>query len=99
VAVGSPARRYTSSAFAGRGHERLPGDFHELRVGPLSVLVVRGDNGEVRALQNAWRRRGSALCEGTGLGLTQIRWPFNRWTYDLTGRLRVGAAGANWPES
>ena len=54
----------------------------------LSVLVVRGDDGELRAFQNACRHRGSALCEGTGTGLAEIRCPFHRWTYDLSGRLR-----------
>ena len=104
VAVSIPAARYTSSAFAALESERLwprvwqlacsldhvanPGDFHEFRIGALSVLVVRGDDLELRAFQNSCRHRGSALCEGTGLGLTEIRCPFHRWTYDLTGALR-----------
>jgi choline monooxygenase len=104
MAVTIPAHRYTSAAFAALEHERLwprvwqlacsidhvanPGDFHELRIGPISVLIVRGDDGELRAFQNACRHRGSALCEGTGLGLTELRCPFHRWSYDLTGRLR-----------
>ena len=104
MAVTIPAARYTSSAFAALEHDRLwprvwqlacsldhvanPGDFHELRIGPLSVLLVRGDDLELRAFQNACRHRGSALCEGTGLGLTELRCPFHRWAYDLSGRLR-----------
>jgi choline monooxygenase len=104
VAVTIPAARYTSSAFAALENDRLwprvwqlacsldhvanPGDFHELRIGPLSVLLVRGDDLELRAFQNACRHRGSALCEGTGRDLTELRCPFHRWTYDLTGRLR-----------
>src|SRR5450631_4073835 len=104
VAVTVPTARYTSSAFASLENDRLwprvwqlacslehvanPGDFHEYRSGPLSVLLVRGDDMELRAFQNACRHRGSALCEGTGFGLTEIRCPFHRWTYDLGGRLR-----------
>lgn len=104
MAVTIPARRYTSSAFAALENERLwprvwqlacsldhvahPGDFHEVRIGPLSVLVVRGDDHMLRAFQNACLHRGSALCEGTGLGLTEIRCPFHRWSYALDGRLR-----------
>jgi choline monooxygenase len=118
VAVTVPAPRYTSSAFAALERERLwprvwqlacsvdhvanPGDFHELRVGPLSVLLVRGDDQRLRAFQNACRHRGSALCEGTGLGLTEIRCPFHRWAYDLGGSLRevpsrkeIGVLGEN----
>lgn len=104
MAVTIPVRRYTSDAFAALENEKLwprvwqlacsvdhvasPGDFHEVRIGPLSVLVVRGDDGELRAFQNACRPRGSALCEGTGAGLTEIRCPFHRWSYDLAGQLR-----------
>jgi choline monooxygenase len=104
MAVTIPAARYTSSAFAALENDRLwprvwqlacsldhvanPGDFHELRIGPVSVLLVRGDDLELRAFQNACRHRGSALCEGTGVGLTELRCPFHRWAYDLSGRLR-----------
>src|SRR5207253_7879870 len=87
MAITIPAARYTSSAFAALENDRLwprvwllacsldhvadPGDFHELRIGPLSVLLVRGDDLELRAFQNACRHRGSALCEGTGGGLIE----------------------------
>jgi choline monooxygenase len=104
VAVKIPAARYTSSEFAALENDRLwprvwqfacsldhvanPGEFHEVRIGTLSVLLVRGEDHELRAFQNACLHRGSALCEGTGLGLREIRCPFHRWSYDLTGRLR-----------
>ncbi len=99
-----PTSRYTSPDFARLESEKLwphvwqfacavdhvadPGDFYEYTNGLLSVLLVRGDDGELRAFQNACRHRGSALCEGSGEGLTEIRCPFHRWTWDLAGRLR-----------
>src|SRR3954468_18605995 len=99
-----PAARYTSPAFAELEHERLwphvwqiactvdhvahPGDVYELRCGWLSVLIVRGDDGELRAFQNACRHRGNSLCEGMSSGLTELRCPFHRWTWDLAGQLR-----------
>ncbi len=102
--VAIPTSRYVSPEFARLERDRLwprvwqlacsldhvanPGDFHEYRVGDLSVLLVRGDDGELRAFQNACRHRGSALCDGTGGGLIEIRCPFHRWTWDLSGRLR-----------
>jgi phenylpropionate dioxygenase-like ring-hydroxylating dioxygenase large terminal subunit len=52
------------------------------------VLVVRGDDGELRAFQNACRHRGSAICEGVASGLTELQCPYHRWTWDLAGRLR-----------
>ena len=104
MAVDIPTSRYTAPEFAQREQERLwprvwqfacaldhvatPGDFYEHRLGLLSVLIVRGDDGELRAFQNACRHRGSALCEGSGAGLSELRCPFHRWTWDLSGRLR-----------
>jgi choline monooxygenase len=104
VPVTIPTSRYVSPDFARREHERLwprvwqlacatdhvanPGDFFEYRIGAISVLIVRGNDGVLRAFQNACRHRGSALCEGTGSGLVEIECPFHRWVYDLEGRLR-----------
>jgi len=104
VAVRIPAQRYTSSTFAALERERLwprvwqlacsldhvanAGEYHEVRIGDLSVLVVRGDDGVLRAFQNACLHRGSAICEGTGAGLNELRCPFHRWSYSLDGRLR-----------
>jgi phenylpropionate dioxygenase-like ring-hydroxylating dioxygenase large terminal subunit len=99
-----PKTRYTSPDFAALELERMwprvwqiactidhvsePGDVFEYRAGPLSVLVVRGDDGELRAFQNACRHRGNAICTGAAQGLTELRCPFHRWSYDLDGRLR-----------
>jgi phenylpropionate dioxygenase-like ring-hydroxylating dioxygenase large terminal subunit len=98
-----PTARYTSVDWAALETERLwptvwqlacsldhvasPGDFYEHRVGLLSVLVVRGDDGELRAFQNVCRHRGNPLCEGAGTGLTELRCGFHRWCWDLRGDL------------
>ncbi len=99
-----PVYRYTSPDFAKVEIERVfakawlvacsvdhvaePGDFFEYRAGPYSVLIVRGDDGELRAFQNACRHRGNIICEGTGSGITELRCVYHNWTYDLQGRLR-----------
>jgi phenylpropionate dioxygenase-like ring-hydroxylating dioxygenase large terminal subunit len=99
-----PAARYTDPGFAELeardlwprvwqiactvDHVSAPGDVFELRCGRLSVLIVRGDDGELRAFQNSCRHRGNSLCEGTATGLTELRCAFHRWTWDLAGRLR-----------
>ena len=99
-----PVHRYITSEFAALKRARLwprvwqlaasvdhvanPGDVYEYIVGDLSVLIVRGDDGELRAFQNVCRHRGSEICSGTNAGMTELRCPFHRWSYDLTGRLR-----------
>ena len=52
------------------------------------MLIVRGDDGILRAFQNVCRHRGSELCSGSGADLAEIRCPFHRWTWELDGRLR-----------
>ena len=69
-------------------HVAEPGDWFEYRVGHYSVLIVRGDDGVLRAFQNVCLHRGSELCSGSGAGLAEIRCPFHRWTWGLDGRLR-----------
>lgn len=69
-------------------HVRLPGDYFEHRCGPLSVLIVRGDDGGLRAFQNVCRHRGNLLCQGAGDGLTEIRCGFHNWSWTLGGELR-----------
>ena len=99
-----PAERYTSPEFAALEIERMwprtwviacsvdhvhePGDVFEHRLGPYSVLVVRGDDGELRAFQNSCRHRGNTLCQGSATGLSELRCGFHRWSWDLRGRLR-----------
>lgn len=104
MATQIPTHRYTSSDWAARETERLwprvwqlaatidhipdAGDYFELEVGKLSILLVRGDDGELRAFQNACRHRGNLLCVGAGSGLSEIACPYHRWTWDLRGNLR-----------
>jgi phenylpropionate dioxygenase-like ring-hydroxylating dioxygenase large terminal subunit len=99
-----PASRYTSTDWAALEHERLwphvwqvacsvdhvrePGDWFEHTCGPLSVLIVRGDDGTLRGYQNVCLHRGNELCHGSGTGRTEIRCVYHRWCWDLDGRLR-----------
>ena len=99
-----PASRYTSTEWAALETERLwphvwqlacsvdhvrePGDWFEYTCGPLSVLIVRGDDDRLRAFQNVCLHRGNELCNGSGTGRTEIRCVYHRWCWDLDGRLR-----------
>jgi len=65
-----------------------PGDYWEYQIADLSIFVVRGDDGELRAFQNACPHRGNTLLRGNGSGLDQIRCAYHHWCFDLRGRLR-----------
>jgi choline monooxygenase len=64
-----------------------PGDWTEYRIGSQSYVIVRGDDGALRAFHNVCAHRGFRLCEGRGHGEV-IRCGFHGWTYDLDGAVR-----------
>ena len=69
-----------------------PGAFKALDVAGTPVVVVRGDDGAVRALLNVCRHRGAAVVQGPGCS-RRLSCPYHAWTYDTTGAL-VGVPGA-----
>jgi nitrite reductase/ring-hydroxylating ferredoxin subunit len=63
-----------------------PGDFVTYDFVDQSVVVVRGDDGGVRAFQNACRHRGVQVVEGRGSGANGFTCPFHGWCYGPDGR-------------
>ena len=74
------------------GHESRaagPGDYFVFDVSSESVIVIRGKDGNLRALINVCRHRGSHVCyekEGTTKLLVC---PYHAWSYELDGRLKA----------
>jgi len=57
-------------------------------VGGVSVLFVRGGDGELRAFKNACRHRATRLVgEDAPCRKKALVCPYHGWTYDLSGRL------------
>jgi phenylpropionate dioxygenase-like ring-hydroxylating dioxygenase large terminal subunit len=67
------------------------GDYLVIDLGSESVIIVRTPAGEVRALLNVCRHRGSRLCSGRSgkAPSARLTCPYHAWTYDLDGRLLV----------
>lgn len=66
-----------------------PGDFFTFDIVGERVLVVRGNDGALRAFHNLCRHRGSrVVARERGCSLKLITCPFHGWTYDLDGSLR-----------
>jgi len=65
-----------------------PGDYVTRTVGDHQLVIVRGDDGVLRALHNVCRHRGSLLCDATS-GNTRRRLvcPYHQWSYNLDGTL------------
>jgi len=64
-----------------------PGDYFAVDIGGEPVMVIRGDDGELRALSNVCRHRGTPLAE-EGYGNTRtFVCAFHAWSYDTAGKL------------
>ena len=99
-----PASRYTSATWQDLETERLwtrvwqiactidcvaePGDYWVYEIGPLSIFVLRDQDGALRAFQNVCQHRGNLLLKGSGRGLNEVRCGYHHWCYDLKGHLR-----------
>jgi phenylpropionate dioxygenase-like ring-hydroxylating dioxygenase large terminal subunit len=68
--------------------EEIPNarDFVSYEILDQSVIVVRGDDDEVRAFQNACRHRGVRLVESPGTCDSGFTCPFHGWCYGLDGK-------------
>ena len=75
------------------------GDFATLRLMGERALVVRGEDGELRAFYNVCRHRAAAVVQGrTGsCSSTGIRCPYHGWVYGLDGSLKAVPAEATFP--
>ncbi|MEO7132024.1 MAG: aromatic ring-hydroxylating dioxygenase subunit alpha, partial [Dermatophilaceae bacterium] len=74
--------------FVGTSAEvREPGDFFTVTVGPWSVIILRDDDEQVRALHNVCRHRGArVLIEERG-SVGNIVCGYHKWTYATDGSL------------
>src|SRR4249919_3791931 len=64
------------------------GDQRAVRIGAETALLVRGDDGVLRAFANACRHRGHELLPVDGAtNKRAIVCPYHAWGYGLDGRL------------
>ena len=63
-----------------------PGDFVPVIIGRQSVVVVRGDDYQIRALANVCSHRGVPLVDCAGRA-SRFSCPYHAWTYGTDGEL------------
>ena len=62
------------------------GDFVTDDSTDVPILIVRGDDGKVRAFVNACRHRGARLVEDVGQVRKALTCPYHAWSYDTQGK-------------
>lgn len=73
------------------------GDWHTLDYCGESVIVVRGQDAQLRAFTNVCRHRGSRLVDGASGCAKKLVCPYHAWTYDLDGTLTGVPDSASYP--
>jgi len=75
--------------FAGRAAlVAEPGAFLTTEIAGDPLLVVRGEDGVLRAFANVCRHRAAPVMTEPAGKATRLRCRYHGWTYDLSGRLR-----------
>jgi len=105
-----PAARYTSEAWLARELQSVfhvawllaahtsnvptPGAFITFEIASESILIVRADDGTLRAFYNVCQHRGTLLCTQSHGHAASFRCPYHHWEYARDGRLlRAPGAG------
>ena len=64
-----------------------PGDYVTIDIGPYSVIVLRDDDEQVRALHNVCRHRGSRILHDASGAVGNLVCGYHQWTYATNGAL------------
>jgi choline monooxygenase len=70
------------------GNLGSPGSFLTTTAGRIPIVVVRGDDDELRALVNVCRHRGSVVVPEACGSRKTFQCRYHAWTYNLDGTLR-----------
>src|SRR5260370_36275429 len=66
---------------------KRPGDYFVFDIDADSLVVIRGDDGEIHALHNTCRHRGMRVCQDDSGHVGRIVCPYHQWTYSRNGEL------------
>jgi phenylpropionate dioxygenase-like ring-hydroxylating dioxygenase large terminal subunit len=103
VAETMPPWCYTSQTFFEREREKIffkcwncighqsrvpnPGSYITFTYVGVPVIVVRGEDGKIRAFVNSCRHRGAELAHDAAGECKFLKCPYHAWAYSLTGEL------------
>ena len=88
--VSRRARRIWRRGWLFVGHTceiRNPGDYFTFAVDDDSLIVIRDDDGQIHALWNVCRHRGTQICDQPQGRVGRLVCPYHQWTYARDGSL------------
>src|SRR5512133_1688580 len=66
-----------------------PGSYFTAQIGREPVILVQDETGQVQAVSNVCRHRGSLVCHEAQGQVQKLVCPYHQWVYDLDGTLRA----------
>jgi phenylpropionate dioxygenase-like ring-hydroxylating dioxygenase large terminal subunit len=106
--------RYTSREFAAREWERMwtkvwlllgredemprPGDWQQEEVGPESILMVRQQDGSIKAFYNVCQHRGQRLVSAPKGHVRRFICPYHSWAWMPDGELNFVQDADDFPQ-
>ena len=66
-----------------------PGRYISEDIAGMKVIVIRGQDGEIRAFRNVCRHRGAQMLERGEGSCRTIRCPYHNWSYSDQGELKT----------
>jgi phenylpropionate dioxygenase-like ring-hydroxylating dioxygenase large terminal subunit len=76
-----------------------PGDYRLAKIGRQSVIVVRGDDGQVQILLNRCRHRANTVCQTERGNARFFRCAYHGWVYRRDGALAAVSYAERYDES
>jgi glycine betaine catabolism A len=74
--------------FVGHSCEvKSPGDYFTFSLGDDSLIVIRNDDGQINALWNVCRHRGTQICDQPQGRVGRLVCPYHQWAYARDGSL------------
>jgi choline monooxygenase len=75
--------------FAARSDQLInPGNYVTTEIGGEPIVIVRGNDGELRGFFNVCRHHAAAVMTEPEGCAPQLRCPYHGWTYSLAGQLK-----------
>jgi anthranilate 1,2-dioxygenase large subunit/terephthalate 1,2-dioxygenase oxygenase component alpha subunit len=65
-----------------------PGDYITNHVGDTPVIVVRAEDGAIKAVVNRCAHKGSMICYQPSGHVAALTCPYHNWIYDFDGKLK-----------
>ncbi|MBL6696618.1 MAG: Rieske (2Fe-2S) protein, partial [Luminiphilus sp.] len=65
------------------------GDYQLLEIGEDALIIVRCEDGVIRAMHNICRHRGARVCEDRAGNRKTFVCPYHGWVYELDGSLKA----------